>query len=150
SMKLKKSHIVIICMVIWNQSGLLAQQTPLFPEYNYNPFIINPAYAGMAPGSVLSLSHSRHTRNIEGAPVSSVLSYHRPLSAGKMGIGAAIVDDRIGVTTATSAVLAYSYKIFFDLKRHRPYWEVYDQHVFSFGMTAGVKRLYEDLRELGV
>ena len=149
-MKLKRSYIIFTCLLVCCYGQLAAQQTPKFPEYNYNPFIINPAYAGMAAGSVISASHSRHTRNIDGAPISTILSYHMPLAADKMGIGAAVIDDRIGVTTATTAMLAYSYKVFFDLKRDRPYWEVYDQHVFSFGMTAGIKRLYEDLRELGV
>lgn len=150
-MTFRSCFIVFMCVgVVWCQNRVLAQQTPLFSEYNYNPFLINPAYAGMAPGSVASVSHSRYTRNIEGTPKTSALSYHTPLAKGKMGWGAAILDDKVGVTSATSAVLAYSYKIFFDLAPSRPYWEVYDENVFSFAMTAGVRRLYEDLLELGV
>src|SRR5690606_28669623 len=112
-MRFRKSYIVIVWFMIWSQHVVLAQQTPLFPEYNYNPFVINPAYAGMAPGSVVSVSHNRHVNNMEGTPVSSSLSFHSPLSDGKMGLGAAIIRDEIGVTSATSAVLAYSYKLFF-------------------------------------
>lgn len=150
-MRVRKSYITILCIsfVVWNHA-VMAQQTPLFPEYNYNPFIINPAYAGMAAGSVASVSHNRYVKNMEGTPVTSSLSFHSPLSQDKMGIGAAIIRDKIGVISATSATLAYSYKLFFDLKRDRPYWEVYDQHVFSFGMTAGMQRLHENLLELGV
>ncbi|WP_257656308.1 PorP/SprF family type IX secretion system membrane protein [Parapedobacter lycopersici] len=143
-------QVIMWFFVFWGSPAVFAQQTPLFAEYDYNPFIINPAYAGMAAGSVVSLSHQRYTRNIDGAPRSSAMSIHSPLSNGRMGLGAAIVDDRIGVTTVTDAVLAYSYQLFFDLKRNRPYWEMYDQHVFSFGVTAGMKRLHENLLELGV
>ncbi|MBK1440013.1 PorP/SprF family type IX secretion system membrane protein [Parapedobacter sp. ISTM3] len=150
-MKVRKAVFTLIfTSVIWCQHTVLAQQTPQFPEYNYNPFLINPAYAGMAPGSVASASHSRYTRDIEGAPKTSALSIHTPLARGKMGWGAAIMDDKVGVTSATSAVLAYSYKIFFDLKPSRPYWEVYDENVFSFAMTAGVRRIHENLLELGI
>lgn len=145
-----KHYFITLCVMIWFQGIALGQQTPLFPEYNYNPFLINPAYAGMAPGPVASASHTRFTRNIDGAPSTSSLSYHLPISSGKMGLGAAIIDDRIGVMSATSAVLAYSYKIYFDLKPNRPYWEVYDQNVFSFAMTAGIRRLHENLLELEV
>jgi len=150
-MEFRKALFTLLCTgFVWGQCTVSAQQTPQFPEYNYNPFLINPAYAGMAPGSVASVSHSRYTRNIEGAPKTSALSFHTPVANGKMGWGAAIIDDKVGVTSAMSAVLAYSYKIFFDLKRSRPYWAVYDENVFSFAMTAGVRRIYEDLLELGV
>src|SRR5690606_25690089 len=145
-----KNYVIALSAVLWFQGVGIGQQTPLFPDYNYNPFLINPAYAGMAPGPVGSASHTRFTRDIDGAPTTSALSYHLPVSAGKMGLGAAIIDDRIGVMSATSVALAYSYKIYFDLKRDRPYWEVYDQNVLSFGMTAGMRRLHENLLELGV
>lgn len=149
-MKFGKHYLIFLCIVLGSYQGVFAQQSPMFPAYHYDPFIINSAYAGMAAGSVISLSHQRYTRNMEGTPRSSSMSFHTPLSNDKMGLGVAIVDDRIGVTSATSATLAYSYKLFFDHKSNRPYWQVYDQNVLSFGMTTGVKRLYEDLAELGV
>lgn len=139
-----------IWMVLLSPGIAYSQQTPLFPAYNCNPFIINPAYAGMTPGSVVSLSHDRYTRKVEGTPVSSALSFQSPLSNDRMGVGAALIDDRIGVTSATTATVAYSYQLLFDLKPGRNIWGGYDKHVFSFGMTAGIQRLHENLLELGV
>lgn len=139
-----------IWMVLLSPGIAYSQQTPLFPAYNYNPFIINPAYAGMTPGSVVSLSHDRYTRKVEGTPVSSALSFQSPLPNNRMGVGAAVIDDRIGVTSATTATVAYSYQLLFDLKPGRNIWGGYDKHVFSFGMTAGIQRLHENLLELGV
>src|SRR3546814_2944189 len=86
---------------------------------------------------------------MEGSPQSSSLSHHFPLSNEKMGMGAVITDDRIGVTSHTSAVIAYSYKLFFSAGRSRSSWNNYD-HVFSFGVTAGVQRIRDNLMELGV
>lgn len=149
-MKFSIYHLFILCLALVYPLGVSAQQTPLFPAYNYDPFLINPAYAGMAAGSVISLGHSRYTRNIEGTPQTSSLSFHTPLANDRMGLGVALMADQIGVTSATSAVAAYSYQLYFDHKPSRPYWEVYDQNVFSFGMTAGMTRLYENLAELGV
>jgi len=148
-MKNRKNYIVTIWAVLFSQGIAFSQQTPLFPAYNYNPFIINPAYAGMTPGSVVSLSHDRHTRKVEGTPTSSSLSFQSPLSNGRMGLGAAVIDDRIGVTSATTATVVYSYQLLFDLKPGRHVWGDYDKHVFSFGMTAGIQRLHENLLELG-
>ena len=143
--------IIVLCALLVNTPiRVMAQQTPSFAAYNYDPFMINPGYAGMAAGSVINLSHQRYTRSIEGTPQSSSVSFHTPLADDKMGLGVLVMDDRIGVSSATSATLAYSYKLFFDHQPNRPYWEVYDQNVISFGMTAGIKRLYENLTELGV
>ncbi len=49
-MKLKKQYNrlvlgTLICVL--KCSTLFGQQTASFPEYNFNPFIINPAYAGL-------------------------------------------------------------------------------------------------------
>lgn len=138
------------CFVICGGYLALAQQTALFPEYNYNPFIINSAYAGMAPGPEATLSHYGYINNIAGSPKSYALSFHSPVSHGKMGLGAAFSRDKIGVTTNTNAFAAYSYKLFFDYKSDRPDWQIYDQHVLSFGLTAGVHQLSDNLLELGI
>ncbi|MBC9798236.1 PorP/SprF family type IX secretion system membrane protein [Sinomicrobium sp. FJxs] len=143
-------YIFTFFLVICGQYFVLAQQTALFPEYNYNPFIINPAYAGMALGPEASLSHYGYINSVEGSPKSYALSFHSPVSRGKMGLGAAFTRDKIGVTTNTTAFAAYSYKLFFDHKSDRPDWQVYDQHVLSFGLTAGVHQLQENLLELGI
>src|SRR3546814_16371602 len=89
----------------------------------------------MTSGSVTSLSHNRYTKNMEGSPQSSSLSHHFPLSNEKMGMGAVITDDRIGVTSHTSAVIAYSYKLFFIGGRSVFSWKIYVQ-VFSFGVNG--------------
>lgn len=148
-MRLFKIHVPTLIMLgfsfICN-----AQQTVLFPEYNYNPFIINSAYAGMSSGSEFTLSHYGYLNSIEGSPTTLTFSYHTPISDEKMGLGGAILYDNIGVTTATNAFVAYSYKIFFDEKRERPYWQIYSQNVLSFGITAGVQQYNENLLDLGI
>lgn len=147
-MRFKKSHIIALSLLIWGPNITLGQRTPLFPEYDHNPLIVNPACAGMTSGSVSSLSHNRYTKNMEGSPQSSSLSHHSPLLDGKMGLGAIITDEKIGVTANTSAVVAYSYKIFFSANRRRSSWNNYD-HVLSFGITAGAQRIRDNLLELG-
>ncbi len=126
------------------------QQTAVFPEYNYNPFIINSAYAGLLPNSELNLGNSGFFNDIEGSPKNFSLSFHTPLADGKVGLGAGFIRDQIGVTTNTSAFAAYSYKIFFDFKDDRPYWQIYQPGVLSFGITAGIQQFEDNLLELGI
>ncbi len=126
------------------------QQTPVFSEYNYNPFIVNSAYAGLSKAGEITFATNGLFSSIDGSPENLNLSFHMPLKADKMGIGAALIQDKIGVTTSTSAFVAYSYKIFFDFQENRPYWEVFQKPSLSFGITAGMQQYQNNLLELGI
>ena len=66
--------IAVIGFSISLANSIFAQQTPLFSEYNYNPFIINPAYAGLTPNSEFSISNSGYFSPFEGSPKSFAFS----------------------------------------------------------------------------
>ena len=125
-----KNNITVLGTIIITMLGILqcyAQQTPTFSEYNYNPFILNSAYAGLTANTELSVSNAGYFNDFEGSPRSFSLSGHGQLNRGKVGLGAGIIRDQIGVTTSTSFFGAYSYKIFFDFEAntseniHTPY-----------------------------
>ncbi|GAA3593446.1 PorP/SprF family type IX secretion system membrane protein [Flavivirga amylovorans] len=144
------AYAAVLLFYILKTSICFGQQTPTFSEYNYNPFIINSAYAGLTPDTELSISNSGYFNQFEGSPRSFSFSGHGALSRGKMGVGAGIIRDEIGVTTSTNFFGAYSYKIFFDLKNGRPYWQHYTAGVLSFGITAGLQQYQDNLLELGI
>ncbi len=143
-----KSYIIVVFVLMFQKSW--TQQTSLFPEYNYNPFIINSGYTGMANGGEVALSNYGYLNNVEGSPRTLSLSFHTPIAQRKMGVGGAILRDKIGVSTYTNAYVAYSYKIFFDTAVERPYWQHYTEHVLSFGLTAGVLQFQENLLDLNI
>ncbi|MEE9364248.1 MAG: PorP/SprF family type IX secretion system membrane protein [Cellulophaga sp.] len=128
----------------------IAQQTPVFSEYNYNPFIINSAYAGFEKEAELTFSNSGFSNQFEGAPRNIAFSFNTPLNKGKMGLGAGVFQNKIGVTSTTTAFAAYSYKLFFDHKNGRPHWQHYYPTVLSFGITAGAQLYRDNLLELGI
>lgn len=138
---------VLLSLISYN--SLFSQQTAVFPEYNYNPFIINSAYAGLLPTTEATASNTGFS-SFEGSPRNFSLSFHTPMNDGKVGLGAGFIRDEIGVTTSTSAFAAYSYKIFFDFKDDRPYWQIYQPGTLSFGITAGVQQYQDNLLELGI
>ena len=138
---------VLLSLISYN--SLFGQQTAVFPEYNYNPFIINSAYAGLLPTTEATASNTGFS-SFEGSPRNFSLSFHTPTNDGKVGLGAGFVRDEIGVTISTSAFAAYSYKIFFDFKDDRPYWQIYQPGTLSFGITAGVQQYQDNLLELGI
>lgn len=138
---------VLLSFVTYHSA--FGQQTAVFPEYNFNPFIINSAYAGLLPTTEASASNTGFS-SFEGSPRNLSLSFHTPLNEGKVGLGAGFIRDEIGVTTSTSAFAAYSYKIFFDFKDDRPYWQIYQPGTLSFGITAGIQQYQDNLLELGI
>lgn len=148
--KIFRSFLVIVILLIGKGQTLKAQQTPTFSEYNYNPFLINPAYAGMLSTSEASISNSGFFNQIDGSPKSISFSFNSPLNRGKVGLGAGLVHDQIGVTSSTQVFGAYSYKIFFDSNNRQPYWKINEPEVLSFGITAGVHSYQENLLELGI
>lgn len=139
-----------VLLSILSSNFMMSQQTPTFTEYNYNPFIINSAYAGLTKKTEFSISNSGFANQFEGSPRSFSLSGHGSLNRNKVGLGAGIIRDQIGVTTSTSFSASYSYKIFFDFKSNRPYWQLYDAGVLSFGITAGVQQYQDNLTQLGI
>ena len=126
------------------------QQTPVFTEYNYNPFIINSAYAGTNLDAEATLSNSGFNNQFPGTPRNFAFTFNSALKDGKMGLGVGAINDEIGVTSATQVFAAYSYKLFFDFKKNRPYWQLYERTVLSFGITAGALLYNEDLLQLGI
>lgn len=127
-----------------------AQQTAAFSEYNYNPFVINAAYAGMLPNPEATTSYSGIARTVEGSPTNFSLSFNMPMNDGKMGFGAGMVRDQIGVSTNTDFFAAYSYKIRFDVRRKHYDWQIFEPGVLSFGIAAGVKQFQENLLDLNI
>lgn len=130
--------------------NIYGQQTPVFSEYNYNTFIINSAYAGFNPSTEITLSSAGFLSQFDGNPKTSSFSISSRLKSDNLGLGFGVLKDEIGVSSNTSIYGAFSYKIFFDSKSNRPHWEVYTPNVISFGITAGVRFLRDNLLELGI
>jgi len=145
-----RQYYLFILLLAFTTLLLKAQQTPSFTEYNYNPFIINPAYAGVTGETEATLSNIGFGgQSFDGAPRSFAFSFNAPLRNEKMGLGANIINDEIGVTSATQILAAYSYKVFLNDNVH-PYWKVYDRSFISFGLNAGALIYNQDLLSLGI
>jgi type IX secretion system PorP/SprF family membrane protein len=145
-----KNIAIIAAILFMSVCGMNAQQTPTFSEYNYNPYLVNSAFAGLTPSAEINLSNSGFFNQIEGSPRSFALSVHSPFNRGKIGLGAGFIRDEIGVTTSTSAFATYSYKIFFDTKSNRPYWQIYTPNSLSFAISPGVQQFQDNLTQLGI
>lgn len=79
-----------------------AQQDEQMSIYMYNPLYYNPAYAGSKDAISMVAVGRFQWVNFEGAPNSQWFSIHAPLLFKSIGVGAHMVNDRIGNRHRTS------------------------------------------------
>src|SRR5690606_14443566 len=90
---------------------LCAQQQPLHTMFMYNKLLINPAYAGYHPYASASAIVREQWLGFQGAPKTQSLSFHTPLSGGRLGLGFNLQRRSIGVSSATTFDGIYDYRI---------------------------------------
>ena len=113
------------------------QQDPLYSQYLNTPMIINPAYAGFSRDLNLSLNYRKQWAGFDGSPQTTNLSGHMSLSQNKMGVGAILLQDKIGASTTTELQGVYAY--------HLP---LTNEIKLSFGLQAGVINYKSDYSQL--
>lgn len=105
------------------------QQLPLFSQYLYNKYLINPAVAGSDGYTSVSLSAREQWVGYSGAPRTFSVSWQtrmlkksyilkqtefkrevfRPKSDGRVGLGGYIFSDRNGLIQRTGFQVSYAY-----------------------------------------
>jgi type IX secretion system PorP/SprF family membrane protein len=76
-----------------------------------NLFDANMAYAGQHETTSLGIRHRQQWHGIDGGPVSSYLSAHRPFASNRMGWGARILNEQIGARQQTLVALGCAYRL---------------------------------------
>jgi len=122
-------RIVYILIFFISGSFAVAQQLPVYSQYLYNKFLINPAVAGSDGYTSVNLTAREQWVGYYGAPrtysfsVQSRLlkrSYiikqrsarrrvYRPKYDGKVGLGGYVFSDKNGIVHRTGLQLSYAY-----------------------------------------
>lgn len=140
-------YINILCFCLFSIVGI-AQQTPVFSDYNYNTIIINPAHTGLGDETEVAFTNRGLIDPFDGTP--RYLSLSASVPREYSGFGASILRDEVGVTTSTHFVASYAYKIFLSQDTNVPRWHNSNPNVLSFGISAGVMQYAEDLLDLNI
>lgn len=136
NLKLNKVIILLLCASLGFVQGVLAQQTPLFSQYFHNPFIYNPAWAGLDKFASANFSYRNQWESIPSAPVTNQFTLDLPFYQYKAGMGLNAYYEKIGLVTTTKIQVSGAYHIF----------QLYENaSVFSFGLTAGYVNSRMDL-----
>jgi type IX secretion system PorP/SprF family membrane protein len=125
-----KKLIILISMILLGQL-LAAQQLPIYSQYLYNKFLINPAHAGSDGYTSINVTAREQWVGYSGAPRTYSLSWqtrllkkgynvkenimhktvYRPKTDGKVGFGAYIFSDKNGLVRKTGFQTTYSYHL---------------------------------------
>jgi type IX secretion system PorP/SprF family membrane protein len=124
-----KRLIYILFFVIIEQISF-SQQLPLYSQYLYNKFLINPATAGSDGYTSINLTAREQWVGLNGAPRTFSLSgqtrflkrghlvkntdeekYFRPPTDGRIGMGASVFSYKSGLIQRTGFQYTYSYHL---------------------------------------
>jgi type IX secretion system PorP/SprF family membrane protein len=92
-------------------SSTYAQQLPQYSTWLLNPYMYNPAAAGLENTLVANGVYRKQWVDLDGAPVSQHLDAHLPVYFLSSGAGIKIDNDQIGAHQTTQVLLSWNYHI---------------------------------------
>lgn len=133
-MRTKLTYCLALLLTLIVSKPLHAQQLPLFSQYLFNGFLVNPAYAGLNGYSTVNLTAREQWVGLENAPTTHIVSFQtrilkqsfirksaaarrklmRKNTSGRVGVGGYIYNDRVGLINRTGGQATYAYHIKLD------------------------------------
>jgi len=119
--------VFLITLIILTHSGqVFSQISPSSSMFFVNLYQINPSYAGLDGRPIFNLSHRQQWVGIDGAPVTTRLTFDMPINYG-VTVGAEIYSDERSILRTTSATFTVGYAVQFSPK-----------NILRFGLSGGV------------
>jgi type IX secretion system PorP/SprF family membrane protein len=122
-----KKLCLAICLCLVSVM-LVAQQDPIYSLYLNNPFVLNPAYAGLQNNLSTSASFRQQWAGLAGSPTTINANGHMSLFKNTMGTGLLLTSDQTGSTDVTEVFGAYSYRI-----------RINSSNTLAFGIQGGMQ-----------
>lgn len=110
---MKKFEHIILLVLFFSTSIVVAQQESVFAFYKSHMSLVNPAYAGMNSETFLTSSLRKQWTGVEDAPETQTVSYGTPVGKN-MGIGFTVVNNKTFIEKETFVGADFSYKIQMD------------------------------------
>ena len=132
--KFMRYWFALLFFTVYTVEGL-SQELPTYTHYYSNPYIYNPAFAGIEGRPTISLTHRRQWLGIEDAPITSNFTFHTPVIAG-LNLGLNITQDNYGIFQTSGGLLSLGYKVQLGFNQY-----------FTFGLSGGAKYQNVDLSD---
>ncbi len=117
-----------LIFIIWLMTSFagIAQQDAIYSQYMFNPFAINPAYAGSRDAVNVVIVNRSQWIGLDGAPSTQTISGHVPMNRNNLAWGLNISRDKLGPTSNLLAAATGAYQ----LKLYRG--------TLTFGLRGGI------------
>ena len=90
---------------------LQGQQEHQYTQFMYNKLTYNPAYAGIRGVPTMTAVYRNQWFKMDGAPRSALISMHAPVFTQRVGVGAVLSHNSIGLHSDVQLAATYSYNI---------------------------------------
>lgn len=108
-MKLR-NKIIITAICLLSALATQAQEYPIYNQYHFHYYLLNPALAGAEECTHFMLTHKQQWLGIKDAPQTQILSF-QTRTPGRLGIGAYLFNDKNGYSYQQGAQLTLAYHI---------------------------------------
>ncbi len=128
---MKKIIKLTVLLVASTIANLTAQQLPLFSQYMFNTFLINPAAAGLDGYTAVNITAREQWLGLKDSPKTHILSGQTRLDGnnfivkmlnphpdeksgtpnGRVGLGVNFYNDRVGLIDRTGFQFTYAYHL---------------------------------------
>lgn len=98
--------IFLICIAFFQAQS---QEEAVYTQYFVNPFLYNPAVAGLEEEHQLKMNVRAQWTGFPGAPSTYSLSYNGPINQN-IGLGAVLFTENIASLTVYKAQLSYAFR----------------------------------------
>lgn len=102
--------IAVMLVSVLAANKLQAQEFPVYNQYYFNYYLVNPALAGAHDCHYFMLTHKQQWLGIDDAPYTTSLSYQGRLPKN-VGIGAYIYNDKNGYSRQQAGEFTVAYHI---------------------------------------
>jgi type IX secretion system PorP/SprF family membrane protein len=132
--------ILILSYILLSTFASVAQQEPMYSQYTFNSFVLNPAVAGSNDYIPIKLGIRRQWTGIADGPMTQMLSMHSSIGhANRMGVGGVIVHDQYGPLSKSGIRGAFAYTVNPDAETK-----------FAFGLSLSCYQLSVDESNLNI
>lgn len=134
--KLITYSIISLTLFLLQANLVNGQQNSMTSQYMFSQLTINPAYAAAKPYISASFLFRKQWAGFDGAPVTETASVQGLLKSKRVGLGAVISNDKLGITNQTDFFGNYAYLL--PLSKGN----------LSLGLRAGFSVYTSDLSDL--
>lgn len=127
----------LLAFYLFSTLQVTAQQLPMYSQYLWNDYIINPAYTGSQDVSPVQATYRKQWMGFNGSPETYTFGGHTSISKS-VGLGGMIFKDASGgAYSQTGALLNYAYRLQLDKNSN-----------LAFGLSAELNEYSFNAKEI--